>query len=269
MRGKGALLRERIASTERQIAELRYPNAPRTLVFFGHHKCASRFFRDEVFTVAAEASGARVRRYEVKEAPFHFSLGDELDLVNIDFAGLGENGRDVVLFSNATARSLDRLNRATQDWKGVRILRDPRQVLVSNYFHHKGDHLTEASGWVWDQLVRDKPILRELPEEDGLLYELDNISKQVIETQLLAPFDDPRVLTIKIEDFSKDPAGWLKRISNFLGVADIAGIDLSKMAANPASGPWRRHFTSKLREVFKERYGQALIELGYAEDLLW
>lgn len=269
IRGRGAKLRERIAATERQIAALRHPDAPQTLVFFGHHKCASRFFRDEVFTVAAEAAGARVRRYQIKEPPFHYSMSDELDLVNIDFSGLGENGRDVVLFSNATMRSLERLNRATQDWRGVRILRDPRQVLVSNYFHHKGEHPTEGHGWIWDQLAADKPILRELPEEDGLLYELDSISKQIIETQLLAPFDDPRVMTIRIEDFSADPKGHLERISDFLGVAHIAGLDFNRTAANPDSGPWRRHFTSKLRAVFKERYGQALIDLGYAEDLHW
>lgn len=269
VRGRGAKLRERVATTERQIGSIRYPDAARTLVFFGHHKCASRFFRKEVFTVAAEAAGARVRRYQIKEPPFHYSMSDELDLVNIDFSKLGENGRDVVMFSNATRRCVDRLDRATKQWRGVRILRDPRQVLVSNYFHHKGDHPSAAQGWVWDQLAKDKPILQDLPEEEGLLYELDSISKQIIETQLLADFADPRILTIKIEDFSTDPKGHLDKISEFLGVATIAGLDFNRTGANPNSGPWRRHFTSKLRAVFKERYGQALIDLGYAEDLHW
>ena len=263
-------LRKRIASSERQIGALRHPSAPSTLVFFGHHKCASRFFRNEVFAMAAEASGARIRKYEIKDPPFHYSMSDELDLANMDFQDLGVNGRDVVLFSNATQRSLDRLNRATDDWRGVRILRDPRQVLVSNYFHHKGDHPSEKpNGWVWDQLAKDKPILRELPEEEGLLYELDSISKQIIETQVLAPLDDPRILHIKIEDFANDPDRHLKQISEFLGVADIAGLDFNRKNANADSGPWKKHFTSKLREVFKQRYGQALIDLGYAEDLHW
>lgn len=262
-------LRERVAASERQIGKLRHGDTPNTLVFFGHHKCASRFFRNEVFTTIAEATGSRVRKYQVKDPPFHYSMSDELDLVNIDFSGLGENGRDVILFSNATMRSLEKLNRATSDWRGIRVLRDPRQVLVSDYFHHKGEHRSVSGGWIWDQLAKDKPILQSLPEEEGLLYELESISKQVIETQILAPFDDPRIMTVKIEDFSRDPAGHLQRMSDFLGVADIAGIDFSRTMANPESGPWRRHFTSKLREVFKERYGQVLINLGYAEDLYW
>lgn len=263
-------LRERIASGERQIGALRHPSAPATLVFFGHHKCASRFFRHEVFSMIAETTGARTRKYEIADPPFHYSRMDELDLCNIDFGGLGKDGRDVVWFANASVRSLTKIQHATEDWKGLRIIRDPRQVLVSDYFHHRGDHPDVSPlGWVWDQLVKDKAILRELPEEEGLLHELNNISRQVIEEQVLAPFDDPRVMTIKIEDFSADPKGHLERIADFLGVAHIAGLDFNRTAANPESGPWRKHFTSKLREVFKERYGQALIDLGYAKDLHW
>lgn len=263
------LLRERVATGERQIGRLRHPDAPNTLVFFGHHKCASRFFRNEVFGMAAEATGARIRRYQIPNPPFHYSASDDLDLCNMDLKGLGEDGRDVVLFSNATERSFEKIKRATEDWKALRIIRDPRQVLVSDYFHHKGDHNTEFNGWIWDQLTRDKPILRDLPKEEGLLYELDNISKQIIEDQILFPFPDERVLTIKIEDFSQNPREHLERISDFLGIADIAGIDFSRTGANAESGPWQNHFTSRLREVFKERYGQALIDLGYAEDLDW
>lgn len=218
----------------------------------------------------AETTGARTRKYEIADPPFHYSRMDELDLCNIDFGGLGKDGRDVVWFANASVRSLTKIQHATEDWKGLRIIRDPRQVLVSDYFHHRGDHPDVSPlGWVWDQLVKDKAILRELPEEEGLLHELNNISRQVIEEQVLAPFDDPRVMTIKIEDFSADPKGHLERIADFLGVAHIAGLDFNRTAANPESGPWRKHFTSKLREVFKERYGQALIDLGYAKDLHW
>ena len=262
-------LRERLAANEKQIGLIRYPNAPSCIVFFGHHKCGSRFFREEVFSHVAEMTGARVRGYEIQNPPFHYSKLDELDLLNIDFSGLGENGRDIVLFANSTQRSLDKVRRSTGDWKAVRLIRDPRQVLVSDFLHDRDNHHTEAFGWIWDQLVKDKPILRELSDEDGLLYELDNISKSIIEEQLLATFNDERVLTIKIEDFSQDPHPTLDTIAGFLEIPDIAGIDLGQTHANPRSGPWEHYFTSRLREAFKERYGQALIELGYADDLDW
>ncbi len=262
-------LRERVASGERQIGELKYPNSPDCVVLFGHHKCASRFFRREIFSMIAEMTGARLRQYKIDNPPFHYTRMDELDLSNIDFDGLGKGSRDVVVFANSSERSLSRIQDAVQNWRGLRILRDPRQVLVSNYFHHKGDHGFEFGGWVWDQLKIDKPVLQQLPEEQGLLYELDNISKGVIEEQLLAPFDDDRVMTVKLENFAKNPQSFLIEISAFLQIPDVAGIDLQHTFANPDSSTWKAHFTPKIREVFKERYGEALIQMGYADDLDW
>ncbi|MAN45864.1 MAG: FkbM family methyltransferase [Alphaproteobacteria bacterium] len=259
----------RISTGERQIGEIKYPDAPQTLVLFGHHKCASRYFRDEIFNRIAEMTDARIRRYHIDNPPFHHSRMDELDLSNIDFTDLGKAGKDVVMLANATERSLAKIQRHTEDWKGVRIIRDPRQVLVSNYFHHKHDHNTEYAGWVWDKLVTDQPILRELPEEEGLIYELENISKEVIETQILASLEDDRILTFKLEAFEEDRLAYLQQIAQFLGVADIAGIALGKRGGSDNSNLWQAHFTSKLRDMFKERYGQALIDLGYAEDMDW
>lgn len=268
-RRTGSMLQSRIAAAERQIGAIKYPDAPDVFVFFGHHKCGSRFFRSEVFGRIAESTGARVRSYKIANPPHHYSRLDDLDLPNIDFSGLGENGRDVVLFANATQRSLDKIRRTAGDWRGLRIIRDPRQVLISNYFHHKGDHHTELNGWVWDQLKHDKPILNELSKEDGILYELDNISRHVIEDLVLAPFDDERVLTLRLEDFAAEPAVHLEQIARFLKVPDVAGLNFDNTGANPDSGPWAQNFTSKIREVFKERYGQALIDLGYEEDMDW
>ena len=262
-------IRQRIAAGERQIGEIKYPDAPRTIVLFGHHKCASRYFRDEIFTRVAEMTDSRVRRYKIEFPPFHHTRMDELDLCNIDFNDLGVDGRDVLLLANATMRSFEKIRRSTEDWRGVRFIRDPRQVFISNYFHHKGNHATEYQGWVWDQLVKDKPILRDLSEEEGLLHELDSISKGVIEEQILAPLDDPRILTFKLENFEADPKGHLKKIADFLEIADIAGLRLSKLGQNLDAGTWQQHFTSRLRDIFKERYGQALIDLGYAEDMDW
>ncbi|MEM9706500.1 MAG: hypothetical protein AAF850_10545, partial [Pseudomonadota bacterium] len=258
-------------AAERQIGSILYPDSPNCVVFFGHHKCGSRFFRNQIFKQIADIKGARLRKYEVASPPFKYSISEDLDICNMDFDRLGVEGPDVVLFSNAGERSLAKVRDNASEWLGVRVLRDPRQVLVSNYFHHKGDHqdVNEEAGWIWEQLVQDKPILRDLPEEEGLLYELDNISKDIIENQLLANFDDPAVLTIKLEDFSANPTQGLSDLAVFLKTPAIAGIDMARTGANPDSGKWQNHFTSRLRRQFKERYGEALIDLGYADDMDW
>lgn len=263
------LTRERIATGERQIGRLKYPKQPQSLVFFGHHKCASRFFRLEIFPLVAEAIGATVHKYEIKNPPFHYSTGEELDLHNIDFENIGTNARDLVLFSNATPKIHQRLDDATRDWRGIRVIRDPRQIFASNYLHHKGDHRVENHGWVYDKLKKDQPILRELPLEEGLIHELDNISKDILETQIFAPFGDGRILTIKLEDFSQDVEAGLQLIAEFLRIPDIGGADITRTYANPESQSWDVLFTPRVREIFKERYGQPLIDLGYAEDFDW
>lgn len=261
-------LTERAASVDRQLRVIRFPEAPQCIAFFGHHKCASRFFRQEVFARIAETHEAEVLRYKIEEPPYHYSRMDELDLGNIDFSKLTGLGNRVVMFANGSARSVAALDSQEKNWRGVRVIRDPRQVLVSGYFHHRSDHPTEPN-WVWDQLVEDKPILRDLPEEQGVLYELDNISKQVIEEQILGDFNDERILTIRLEDFSLNPSEHLKKISDFLNIADLAGLDLNRTFRHAESRPWQNVFTSKIRKVFKERYGDALIELGYEKDSFW
>ncbi|BAQ15707.1 FkbM family methyltransferase [Methyloceanibacter caenitepidi] len=263
------LLRERAVAAERQLGALRYPEAPPCIVFFGHHKCASRFFRFQLMSRVAEMSGAGVLKYEIENPPFHYSQMDELDLANIDFSSLSSSERNVVLFANATLRSLEKIRSVAPDWKGVRVVRDPRQILVSNYFHHRAGHPTEGAGWVWDKLATDQPILQKLSEEDGLLYELDNISKEVIEEQILAPFTDDRLLQFRLEDYVLDPRKYLSEIGEWLCVSDIAGIDLSPVYVNSESGAWQNHFTPRVREIFKERYGQGLINLGYEKTFDW
>ena len=122
---------------------------------------------------------------------------------------------------------------------------------------------------MWDKLAQDQPILQSLPKEEGLLYELNNITKEVIETQLLASFDDDRILTITIEEFAADQKQALRAIAEFLEIPDIAGINKDATRANPDSGSWRNHFTPRLRDEFKLRYGDGLISLGYERDLDW
>lgn len=258
----------RAGAADRQISAIRYNDSPQCFVFLGHHKCGSRFFRNEVFRRIAETYEAETLRYEIKSPPFHFSQLDELDLANINFDRLNAPGRHVVLFANASPKSVEALDTYVTNWRGIRLIRDPRQVLVSGYVHHKGKHPVDPD-WVWDQLAEDKPILRELSDEAGILYELDHISKQVIEEHVLAGFEDDRISTIRLEDFAAAPSEHLKSISQHLRIADLSGLDFERTFANSDSKPWQVMFTSKIRKVFKDRYGEALIKLGYEKDLFW
>jgi len=61
----------------------------------------------------------------------------------------------------------------------------------------------------------------------------------------------------------------LSRISQFLAVPQIAGIDFAKTHANPESRSWRDCFTPEIKKIFKARYGEVLIQMGYEDNLDW
>jgi hypothetical protein len=238
-------------------------------VFFGHHKCASRFFRLAVFAPLARANGWDVVSYRIDSPPFHFSDLPDLDLQAVDFERLKSSVPAVVNLLNASPAVLGAVVSTGCEFRGLRVIRDPRQVLVSAYFHHRGGHPVNGSaGFVWDKLGTDKAILRELPVEDGILYELDNITGQVIERQILAWQSDPRVMEIRVEDIATDREGFLRRLSGHLQVS-LPAIDWSRSFSDSGAKHWSEHFTPRVKSAFKERYGDALIRLGYAQDLDW
>jgi hypothetical protein len=158
----------------------------------------------------------------------------------------------------------------TRQYRGIRVIRDPRQVLVSNYFHHKEGHaIINPAGWVWDQLREDRPVLNSLPQEDGIVHELNSITGDILENQLYPWEPDPRILEFKLEEFSSDLDGNLRKICDHFGFARADSAQRHEVHANPASQKWRECFTPKITSVFKERYGQLLIDLGYERDFDW
>lgn len=238
-------------------------------VFFGHHKCGSRFFRSNVLRAAADQAGWEVVSYRVPNPPFHFRRLDELDLHGIDYAGVRERTECLVNLSNASARVHDAVRSIDRPLRGIRIFRDPRQILVSSYYHHLEGHDLCSSGWVWDKLCEDRTILRRLSLSDGLYYELNNITRELLDTQIFGWQSAADVLDIKLEEFAEQPAAWRSRIAAHLEVEPAwLGVQENR-TANPAGKRWQDVFDERLSRVFKERYGAGLVRLGYAADVGW
>jgi hypothetical protein len=239
-------------------------------VFFGHHKFASRLFRLGVFKLIANNHGWDVVSYKVRSPPFHFSDLPDLDLHNIDFERLRSPEPAVINLLNSSAAVVSAIDAASPDFRGLRVLRDPRQVLVSAYFHHRDGHPTEGGpGWVWDKLAADRPILQKLPVEDGLLYELDNITASVLDDQVLAWRPDSRILEARVEDINIDREAFLVQLKRHLELRSVPDVDWGSTFSDSGAQDWSAHFTPKVTEIFKSRYGQALINMKYAEDFRW
>jgi hypothetical protein len=233
-------------------------------VFFGHHKCASRFFRLRLFAPIAKQNRWGVLTYKIQDPPFHFGSLPDLDLYNLDFARIRDGEPLVINLTNSTASTLTMISKANPNFRGLRVIRDPRQVLISAYFHHRDNHPTESQqGWVWDKLAIDQPRLRALSIEDGILYELDNISREILEQQLFAWSDDPRVLNERLENINQDRPEFLRKLQQHLNIPKMPEVDWSRTFSDSGAGDWQTYFTPRIRRAFDDRYGDQVEKLGY------
>jgi hypothetical protein len=243
------------------------------IVFFGHHKCGSRFFRLRVLEPLAEINGYEVVRYNIGSAPFHHSRLDELDMKNTDFSRLDGDKPIMLLLANSSPRVVGAVMRRRPDFLGLHVVRDPRQVWVSNYFHHRDRHQTESkAGWVWDRLIRDRPILRDSPLEEGLRHELRSITRDVLAGQIEPWRTRPNTLEVKLEEFVDAQASdhpRVQRVVDHLGlIPQSQPYDLMH-SSNASSKPWQDVLTPPLKAAFKRRYGLLLTDLGYEDGMDW
>lgn len=240
------------------------------VVFFGHHKCGSRFMRNQIMQKFADDNAYDVVAYSIDNPPFHFRTSHDLDLYNVDFESLAKTSPAVLTLSNSGKPVVDAINALDCDYRGVHVIRDLRQVLVSDYFHHLDGHsLSSPAGWVWDQLVEDRPRLQELNLEQGLLYELDHITADVIDNQILPWRSDPRILELKLESFADGLSSNVRAIGRHCRFGRLPVIDQAETHRNPNSRHWSKVLTRNVKDAIKARYGDWLIEHRYASDNNW
>ncbi|MCE9567925.1 MAG: hypothetical protein K8U57_38485 [Planctomycetes bacterium] len=164
------------------------------------------------------------------------------------------------------------------------MIRDLRDTLVSLYFSRRNSHEIMHQG------MRDqRRILSDVSPEEGLLYLAESELGRVAQVQWswLAAGDD----LIKYEDMLEhdeeiladvllrrcrigvDPWHFREtvlahRFETFAGrqrgVEDVNAHERKGIA-----GDWRNHFTGRVIDDFKKRYGSLLIATGYEKNFGW
>lgn len=167
-------------------------------VFLGHHKCGTSWFTQILWHLSADL-GLKFRGFNRSEQ------FEELGLTEV----VKQEGIDWLSLRNATWKNVEEL----PAFRGFHVVRDPRDILVSGYFSHlKTHHLTSET------MIEARKQLSELSKEDGLIAEMNGISRGVLAQISEWNYGErEEILELRMEDVSANPSGKFREIFTHLG----------------------------------------------------
>ena len=169
-------------------------------------------------------------------------------------------------------------------WHRFVVIRDLRDTLLSYYFSLKVSHVHSA------KVERHRLKLREFGIEDGLLYMLDEVfplcgavqrswleaGEELIRYEDLLARDLDILVPLLTE---KCPLGLPReqlseavvacRFESLTGGRSRGQEDVGSHERKGVAGDWRNHFTDRVKNAFKARYGDLLVATGYEKDHGW
>ena len=244
---------------------------PILLGYFGHHKCGSTWIYHVLSDVAEQLS--------ISQLHAHGAYAFERDLSRFRL----EQGFDLITYVNANYHYVRDL-----EVRGVHVVRDPRDLLVSAYFSHRNSHPTDG----WSELEELRQHLRRVPEETGLLLEMEFCSG-VLNDLDSWPDQPPGILRLRFEEMIESEHIAFRTIASHLGLLDRIGEDTLAETVDRWSfesltggrkrghedtghhfrkgvaGDWRNHFTPAITWAFKQRHNDLLLRYGYEANNDW
>lgn len=232
--------------------------------YFGHHKCASTWIWQVLAGVYRE-TGHRHRLVVDRLTPSgHGPLTDYTATFDRDALGrhLRAVGADVVSCITADRAQLEALGPI----KGVHVIRDPRDIIVSAYFSHRNSHPVDGL----PHLAAHRERLRAVPKEEGLFLEMEFSASELDD---IGSWDYERsdVLELKMEDITVRPYEGFIEIFRFFDLltwdephqmkdqaAAFARRAINRIAARPGLSGLRRSTQATghllLGKVYQHRF---------------
>lgn len=195
-----------------------------------------------------------------------------------------------------------------RSYRGSHMIRDPRDVVISGYHYHlwtdegwcnkKIADLPQQMRDKWKRLPLDdighlsyKEYLNTLSTEDGLLAEIDRASNTVVKDIMDWDYDNPDVFEFRYEDIMINEEEILRKMFTHYGfspeavdksceiAAEFSFSNRTGRAVGDVDGEhhirsgklaqWKSEYNDSHKALFKELHGDALVKLGYADDLDW
>ena len=154
-----------------------------------------------------------------------------------------------------------------RDYKGIHVIRNPYQLIVSGYRYHKVcsekwcvnlDTPTKADGIRYNiGGLTYQEYLNSVDAQEGLSFEIKNRSYNAIMDMYNWRYDDRRFLNVKFEDIISDFDATMHRIFKHLNLAPIAMETLIEIAGRHNVQKWgsdqvrdNPHITNKVGQLY-------------------
>ncbi len=227
-------------------------------------------------------------RGEHREAQFDLASPPALDERRLNaFLGRCPQG----MFVTAHARFHPVLRDLIRElgFRQILLLRDPRDVVISNMFFIKREPWLPNHAYYARVLQSDEERIMATIRGFGRDVAIDHPRASISEIfEGYAPWlHDPSTLVVRFEDLvgrrgggsSEKQVDEIERIGVFVGrplsreraqqIAQRMYSEKSLTYRKGTVGDWRNHFTEDHRRAFKEVAGDILIELGYEKSTDW
>ena len=189
-----------------------------------------------------------------------------------------------IFFQEHSMASLDKLGKH----KGLHIIRDPRDIIVSGCFYHaKSDEawLHQPQKWYGNMTYHQK-INSFNTFEERLFFEMDNCASWTINQIAEWDYQQTDMYEVKYEDLIVDRDLFIfHQIFHFLGFTENILLDCmytayenslfsGKVSAlkhirSGKAQQWKSFFNSAHKSKFKAKFGDLLVHLGYEKDNNW
>jgi hypothetical protein len=269
-------IRNRVKAKGRQLLHLAdyllSGNYVNKYVYVSHHKCATQWTLNILRDVCA------LKRLPAAKCDWRERIGWPTLLLN-KFIMIQDHSSHIVDIEAIQGR-------------GFHVIRDPRDILVSMYFSHKNSHV--VSDPRAREILRNREVLSRVGKQEGLRYLMDHSGyfERVMREMAHWDYGMENFYETNFEMLTREPVAEFSEVFGFLGLP-IAGLDLEGIVqrnsfntlkkrwdeAHPdkrgshyrkgQSGDWANHLQAESREMFKRRYGELLIRLGYEQDDRW
>jgi len=190
-----------------------------------------------------------------------------------------------VLFHNASKFDNTTLS---QLFRGIHVIRDPRDIIVSGCFYH----LRSDEAWLFTpqhylngRTYKDTICQLENLDEQ-LLFEMENHGTWTISQICSWNYKNPSFFEVKYEELIEDSTLLIFRdiflflgfprssLPNLLSIAyqnSIFSLNYQNSQHIRSGKPndWKQYFKPRHKEKFLELFGNVLIDLGYEKDNSW